>query len=52
MIDSIAREEEVSLIAMSSAGKETVKRGRIGSRTYDVTNTDRPVLVVRVKPVF
>ncbi len=53
MIDSIAREEEVSLIAISSAGKETVKTGRIGSRTYDVANTaDRPVLVVRVKPVF
>ena len=53
IIRSMAEEEDVSLIAMSSVGKDTLKTGRIGSRTYDVANSaKRPVLVVRLKPVF
>lgn len=53
LIRSIAEEEDVSLIAMSSVGKDTLRTGRIGSRTYDVANSaKRPVLVVRLKPVF
>jgi nucleotide-binding universal stress UspA family protein len=53
IIRSMAEEEDVSLIAMSSVGKDTMRTGRIGSRTYDVANgTKRPVLVVRLKPVF
>lgn len=53
MIRSTADEEDVSLIAMSSVGKKTLKTGQIGSRTYDVANTSsRPVLVLRMKPVF
>jgi nucleotide-binding universal stress UspA family protein len=53
LIKSMAEEEDVSLIAMSSVGKDTVKTGRIGSRTYDVANSaKRPILVVRLKPVF
>jgi nucleotide-binding universal stress UspA family protein len=49
----IAEEEDVSLIAMSSVGKDTMYTGRIGSRTYDVANTARrPVLVVRMKPIY
>lgn len=53
LIKSMAEEEDVSLIAMSSVGKDTLKTGRIGSRTYDVANSaKRPVLVVRLKPVF
>jgi nucleotide-binding universal stress UspA family protein len=52
-IRSLAKEANVSLIAMSSVGKDAMLTGRIGSRTYDVANTaDRPVLVVRMKPVF
>lgn len=52
-IRSVADEEDVSLIAMSSVGKNTLKTGRIGSRTYDVANTaGRPVLVLRMKPIF
>ena len=52
-IRSLAEEADVSLIAMSSVGKDTMLTGRIGSRTYDVANTaDRPVLVVRMKPIF
>jgi len=53
LIRSMADEEDVSLIAMSSAGKDTLRTGRIGSRTYDVANSaKRPILVVRLKPVF
>jgi len=53
IIRSIAEEEDVSLIAMSSVGKDTLRTGRIGSRTYDVANSaKRPILVVRLKPVF
>lgn len=53
LIKSMAEEEDVSLIAMSSVGKDTLRTGRIGSRTYDVANSaKRPVLVVRLKPVF
>ncbi len=49
-IRSVADEEDVSL---SSVGKNTLKTGRIGSRTYDVANTaGRPVLVLRMKPIF
>jgi nucleotide-binding universal stress UspA family protein len=52
-IRTLAEEADVSLIAMSSVGKDTMLTGRIGSRTYDVANTaKRPVLVVRMKPVF
>jgi nucleotide-binding universal stress UspA family protein len=52
-IRALAKEADVSLIAMSSVGKDTLRTGRIGSRTYDVANTtDRPILVVRMKPVF
>lgn len=52
-IRTLAEEADVSLIAMSSVGKDTMLTGRIGSRTYDVANTaNRPVLVVRMKPVF
>jgi nucleotide-binding universal stress UspA family protein len=48
-----AEEKDVSLIAMSSVGKDTMHTGRIGSRTYDVANTaNRPVLVIRMRPVF
>jgi nucleotide-binding universal stress UspA family protein len=53
IIRSMAEEEDVSLIAMSSVGKDTLRTGRIGSRTYDVANSaKRPILVVRLKPVF
>jgi nucleotide-binding universal stress UspA family protein len=53
IICSMAEEEDVSLIAMSSVGKDTLRTGRIGSRTYDVANSaKRPILVVRLKPVF
>ena len=53
MIRSLSEEEDVSLIAMSSVGKDTLRTGRIGSRTYDVANSaKRPILVVRLKPVF
>lgn len=53
LIKSMAEEEDVSLIALSSVGKDNLKTGRIGSRTYDVANSaKRPVLVVRLKPVF
>ena len=53
LIRSMAEEEDVSLIAMSSVGKDTLRTGRIGSRTYDVANSaKRPILVVRLKPVF
>lgn len=52
-IRTLSEELDVSLIAMSSVGKDTMLTGRIGSRTYDVANTaNRPVLVVRMKPVF
>jgi len=52
-IRTIAEEEDISLIAMSSVGKDTMYTGRIGSRTYDVANTaKRPVLVVRMKPIY
>ena len=50
---STASKEDVSLVALSSVGEDTMHMGRIGSRTYDGANTsDRPVLVVRMKPVF
>jgi nucleotide-binding universal stress UspA family protein len=53
IIRSEAENEDVSLIAMSSVGKDTMYTGRIGSRTYDVANTaNRPVLVVRMKPIY
>jgi nucleotide-binding universal stress UspA family protein len=52
-IRTLAKEADVSLIAMSSVGKDTMLTGRIGSRTYDVANTtNRPVLVVRMKPAM
>jgi nucleotide-binding universal stress UspA family protein len=52
-IRALAEEMDVSLIAMSSVGENTMPTGRIGSRTYDVANTaNRPILVVRMMPVF
>lgn len=52
-IRNVASELDVSLIAMSSVGKDTLRTGRIGGRTYDVANrAERPVLVVRMLPVF
>jgi len=52
-IRTIANEQDVSLIAMSSIGKDTLNTGRIGSTTYEVANTsDRPVLVIRMRPIF
>jgi nucleotide-binding universal stress UspA family protein len=52
-IRTLAEEANVSLIAMSSAGNDTMHTSRIGSRTYDVANTaNRPVFIVRMKPVF
>lgn len=47
----------VSIIAdlqcLSSIGKDTLNTGRIGSITYEVANTsDRPVLVIRMRPIF
>jgi nucleotide-binding universal stress UspA family protein len=48
MIRSVAEEEDVSLIAMSSQGAIAIKKGRIGSTAYDVANSiDRPVLILR-----
>jgi nucleotide-binding universal stress UspA family protein len=48
LIRSIAVEEDVSLIAISSVGKYAMREGRIGGITYDVANTtDRPVLIIR-----
>jgi nucleotide-binding universal stress UspA family protein len=47
-IRSVAEEEDVSLIAMSSQGAVAIKKGRIGSTAYDVANSiDRPVLILR-----
>jgi len=52
LLRSIADEEDVSLIAISSVGKNAMREGRIGSITYDVANTaNRPVLIVRQRPV-
>ena len=55
-ICSTAYVENVSLIVMSSIGNDALERGRmgkIGIRTYDVANSaDRPVLMLRMKPVF
>ena len=52
-IRTLAEEADVSLIAMSSVGKDITLTGRIGSRTYDVANSaNRPVLVVRMKPTM
>jgi nucleotide-binding universal stress UspA family protein len=49
-ICSIAEEEDVSLIAMSSHGKGWFKELLLGDTTYDVIKTTkRPVLVVRAK---
>jgi nucleotide-binding universal stress UspA family protein len=49
-ICSIAEEENVSLIAMSSHGKGWFKELLLGDTTYDVVKTTkRPVLVVRAK---
>ncbi len=47
-IRTVAEEENVSLIAMSSQGAIAIKKGRIGSTAYDVANSvDKPVLVLR-----
>ena len=47
-IRSVAEEEDVSVIAMSSQGAVAIKKGRIGSTAYDVANSaKRPVLVLR-----
>jgi len=48
VIRSTAKEEDVSLIALSSQGAAAIKKGRIGSTAYDVANSsDRPVLILR-----
>jgi nucleotide-binding universal stress UspA family protein len=48
VIRDVAKEEDVSLVAMSSQGAEAIKRGHIGSTAYDVANSsDRPVLILR-----
>jgi len=47
-IRSLAEEEDVSLIAISSQGAVAIKKGRIGSTAYDVANSAaRPVLILR-----
>jgi nucleotide-binding universal stress UspA family protein len=47
-IKSVAEEEDVSLIAMSSQGAVAIKKGRIGSTAYDVANSaNKPVLILR-----
>ncbi len=52
-IRAMAEKEDVSLLAISSAGENALRVGRIGNVTYDVANTaNRPVLVVRQKLVF
>lgn len=53
VIRSIAEEEDVSMIAISSAGENALRAGRIGNITYDVANTaNRPVLVIRLKITY
>ena len=48
VIRSAAKDEDVSLIAISSQGSAAIKKGRIGSTAYDVANSaDRPVLILR-----
>jgi nucleotide-binding universal stress UspA family protein len=48
VIRDVAKEEDVSLVAMSSQGAEAIKRGHIGSTAYEVANSsDRPVLILR-----
>jgi nucleotide-binding universal stress UspA family protein len=43
-----AEMEDASLIAMSSQGAVAIKKGRIGSTSYDVANSaSRPVLILR-----
>lgn len=47
-IRTVAEEENVSIIAMSSQGAIAIKKGRIGSTAYDVANSvDKPVLILR-----
>lgn len=49
-ICSVARDEDASLIVMSSHGKSWIKELLLGDTTVDVVkNTKRPVLVVRAK---
>ena len=49
----MVEEEDVSLIAMSSVGKDTLRTGRIGSRTYErCGQCKKAILVVRLKPLF
>jgi nucleotide-binding universal stress UspA family protein len=53
LMRSIADEEDVSMIAMSSVGENAMRVGRIGSITYDVASTaNRPVLIVRQRLVY
>lgn len=48
VIRNVAKEEDASLVAMSSQGAEAIKRGHIGSTAYDVANSlDRTVLILR-----
>ena len=47
-IITLAKKEDVSLIAMSSHGKDWLKQLVVGSTTYEVARMgDRPVLVIR-----
>ena len=49
-INSVAEKENVSLIAMSSIGRNSPSKAMIGSVAYDVAhNAERPVLVIRSK---
>jgi nucleotide-binding universal stress UspA family protein len=53
VIRSMAEEEDVSMIALSSVGENALRVGKIGNVTYDVANTaNRPVLVIRLKMVY
>jgi nucleotide-binding universal stress UspA family protein len=50
VIRSVAEDEDVSMIAMSSVGESAMRVGRIGDITYGVASTaSRPVMVIRLK---
>jgi nucleotide-binding universal stress UspA family protein len=50
VIRSVAEDEDVSMIAMSSVGESAMRVGRIGDITYGVASTaKRPVMVIRLK---
>jgi nucleotide-binding universal stress UspA family protein len=48
VIRNMAKDEDVSLVALSSQGSAAIKKGRIGSTAYDIANSSgRPVLILR-----